>query len=174
MIGDSNDGGSSASAQSPAPRELQRMTSTGGSSNNNSLLNQGLEEEAKTLTKGENCLEKENYDFMKDFATLYSADSTAAKRLYYNSKVHFDIDTEEGKKQKKAMLRKYIEGTQWVLYYYYKGAQHWRWYYPYHYAPIISDLGKNIVADFLDGQTVITKFEVDFNSPVNDRPYTPF
>ena len=49
------------------------------------------------------------------------------------------------------MLRKYLEGTQWVLYYYYKGAQHWRWYYPYHYAPIISDLGKNIVQDFLRG-----------------------
>jgi 5'-3' exoribonuclease 1 len=72
------------------------------------------------------------------------------------------------------MLRKYLEGMQWVLYYYYRGAQHWRWYYPFHYAPLISDLGVNIVKDFLGGNPLITQFETDYNCPAESHPYTPF
>lgn len=110
---------------------------------------------------------------MTKFVKLYSADISAAKQYYYQTKVNIDITTEEGMIQKKQMLKKYLEGTQWVLYYYYRGSPHWRWYYPYHYAPMISDLGINIVQDFL-GSSTIEKFETDYNCPVNPKPYTPF
>lgn len=72
------------------------------------------------------------------------------------------------------MLFRYLEGLQWVYYYYYKGAQHWRWYYPYHYAPMISDLGDNIVKNFLDGKIVIEEFKPDEHCKENRQPYTPF
>jgi 5'-3' exoribonuclease 1 len=110
---------------------------------------------------------------MTKFVNLYNEDIKLAKQYYYKTKVEFDIETEEGQAKKKKMLKKYLEGTQWVLYYYYRGSPHWRWFYPYHYAPMISDLGINIVQDFL-GSTTISNFEVDFNCPENPHPYTPF
>ena len=118
--------------------------------------------------------EEENRQFISEFVSLYADDPLAAKKKYYMEKVGFDIESEAGQERRRVMMKKYLEGLQWVLYYYYKGAPHWRWYYPFHYAPMISDLGSNIVRDFLSSKTVISEFEVDFNCPAEDRPYTPF
>jgi 5'-3' exoribonuclease 1 len=118
-------------------------------------------------------VEDANLKFMTEFVKKYSEDAQLAKQFYYQTKVEFDIGTDEGAFCRKKMLKKYLEGMQWVLYYYYKGAPHWRWYYPYHYAPMISDLGINIVQDFL-GTTTIREFEIDHNCPVNTLPFTPF
>jgi 5'-3' exoribonuclease 1 len=117
---------------------------------------------------------EQNHQFMSEFVRVYRDDASEAKRNYYKSKLKFDVNEGKGKKDLQKLLYRYIEGMQWVLYYYYKGAQHWRWYYPYHYAPMISDLGCNIVKDFLDGQKTITSFRIDTNCSSDPKPYTPF
>jgi len=118
--------------------------------------------------------EDANMRFMNEFVKLYAQDPLAARAKYYLEKVHIDINTDEGKYFRKRMMKKYIEGIQWVLFYYYRGAQHWRWYYPFHYAPLIGDFGIDLVKDFLGGNPKISKFEVDYNCPEEIEPYTPF
>ncbi|KAI8137507.1 XRN 5'-3' exonuclease N-terminus-domain-containing protein [Fennellomyces sp. T-0311] len=70
----------------------------------------------------------------------YYADHKEWKRQYYQEKMDVDIDNEE---QMDKLCREYITGIQWVLRYYYNGVASWGWFFPYHYAPKISDL-KNI------------------------------
>ena len=117
---------------------------------------------------------EQNHKFMREFTQTYKTDASGAKRNYYLEKLKFDVKEPKGKRALHKMLYRYLEGLQWVLFYYYKGAQHWRWYYPYHYAPMISDLGTNIVADFLNGETAITEFKTDSHCNENKKPYTPF
>ena len=111
---------------------------------------------------------------MSDFVTVYSEDAKKAKASYYKKKLRFNVNEEKGKEDLHKMLFRYLEGMQWVMFYYYKGAQHWRWYYPYHYAPMISDLGTDIVNTFLNGQVKIDSFATDSHCSENPKPYTPF
>lgn len=53
----------------------------------------------------------------------------------------------------------YIGALQWILDYYYRGVQSWSYFYPYHYAPFVSDLRN--VKDYV----------INFNI---GKPYLPF
>lgn len=80
-------------------------------------------------------------DLMKDAKDLYDAKFVDYKDRYYKEKLHFSIhDTTEMTE----FTRHYLEGLQWVLYYYYKGCPSWNWYFKYHYAPRISDISVGI------------------------------
>ncbi|KAI9870345.1 MAG: hypothetical protein M1823_008770, partial [Watsoniomyces obsoletus] len=73
------------------------------------------------------------------------------KDKYYKGKFEWGLENE---KEMKGLTENYVQGLQWVLYYYYRGVASWSWFYQYHYSPMISDVKKGLGADmnFLLGQ----------------------
>ncbi|KAI1391273.1 exoribonuclease 1 [Hypoxylon trugodes] len=67
------------------------------------------------------------------------------KDKYYTSKFGWTPDVKETELVK--LCENYVQGLQWVLFYYYKGVASWPWFYGYHYSPRTSDIVKGINAD---------------------------
>lgn len=63
------------------------------------------------------------------------------KGRYYSSKMHINRDKKEDGVVFHKLFKSYAEGLAWVMKYYYAGCPSWSWYYPFHYAPMASDLG---------------------------------
>ncbi|CAO3677979.1 unnamed protein product [Rhizopus stolonifer] len=61
------------------------------------------------------------------------------KAEYYRDKMEINY---ENAQQMDDLVGSYLIGIQWVLQYYYNGVASWGWFYPYHYAPKISDLSQ--------------------------------
>lgn len=68
---------------------------------------------------------------------MNSTEFELCKRNYYERKLDLKVVTKEIVREHTFA---YIEALQWNLYYYYDGCQSWSWYYPYHYAPYVSDI----------------------------------
>ena len=68
----------------------------------------------------------------------------AWKDKHYRSKLDWGLDNEE---ELRKLTENYVQGLQWVLYYYYRGVASWPWYFQYHYSPMISDVKKGLKAD---------------------------
>ncbi|CAI5739140.1 unnamed protein product [Hyaloperonospora brassicae] len=70
---------------------------------------------------------------------------TYYERKYGIKRGNGDAANKELEDVKKA----YMEALVWCLAYYYQGPPSWAWYYPYHYAPMVSDLTdiENLIAN---------------------------
>ncbi|EGE82136.1 alkaline phosphatase D [Blastomyces dermatitidis ATCC 18188] len=66
------------------------------------------------------------------------------KNDYYKSKFGWGLDNHE---EMRKLTENYVQGLQWVLYYYYRGVASWPWFYQYHYSPMISDVKFGLKAD---------------------------
>ena len=86
----------------------------------------------------------------------------AAMEEYYGIKLGIDSADEIDK-----LCYSYLEGLQWVYYYYYKGPPSWDWYYPYHYSPFAVD----VVAWLAKHETPGIPLVIDF---VTGTPFLPF
>ncbi|XP_019724925.1 5'-3' exoribonuclease 1 isoform X2 [Hippocampus comes] len=68
---------------------------------------------------------------------MFETEFRQYKRTYYMTKMGVDVVSDAFlSKQAKC----YVEGIQWILHYYYHGVKSWSWFYPYHYAPFLSDI----------------------------------
>ncbi|KAI9841257.1 MAG: hypothetical protein M1838_003656 [Thelocarpon superellum] len=73
----------------------------------------------------------------------YDAKFRGWKNQYYDSKFGWTLDNEE---EMRKLTENYVQGLQWVLFYYYRGVASWSWFYGYHYSPMISDVKKGLKA----------------------------
>lgn len=71
------------------------------------------------------------------------------KNKYYHEKFHWALDDSE---EIRKLAENYVQGLQWVLFYYYRGVASWSWFYGYHYSPMIS--GESLEQQFLNTSTL--------------------
>eukprot|EP00931_Biecheleriopsis_adriatica_P022183 TRINITY_DN14325_c0_g2_i3.p1 TRINITY_DN14325_c0_g2~~TRINITY_DN14325_c0_g2_i3.p1 ORF type:complete len:1344 (+),score=322.66 TRINITY_DN14325_c0_g2_i3:78-4034(+) len=65
-----------------------------------------------------------------------------ARVQWYEVKFGMDVEKHEGTQQQRNLFQSYLEGLQWVMFYYYRGPDNasWSWYYPYYHAPMAFDV----------------------------------
>ncbi|KAJ8357875.1 hypothetical protein SKAU_G00206690 [Synaphobranchus kaupii] len=78
------------------------------------------------------CMEEDGED-----DDIFETEFRQYKRSYYMTKMGVEVVSDEFLAGQALC---YVEGIQWILHYYYHGVQSWSWYYPYHYAPFLSDV----------------------------------
>jgi 5'-3' exoribonuclease 1 len=64
------------------------------------------------------------------------------KDTYYKGKFNWGRDNDV---ELTRLCENYVQGLQWVLYYYYQGVVSWPWYYQYHYSPMISGMLAHVI-----------------------------
>ena len=95
-------------------------------------------------------------DAQKNMEDKYNRKFYEWRDSYYRDKLSWGLDNEPELRQ---FAENYVQGLQWVLYYYYRGVASWPWFFRYHYSPMISDVRKGFNADM--------KFELG-------QPFRPF
>lgn len=92
--------------------------------------------------------------------------SSGWREKYYRHKFHLTSD-DSCDEMANNVAKEYILGLAWVLRYYYSGVPSWGWFYPFHYAPLASDLVK-----FAKHETFVKS---SLRKSANDSaPFTPF
>lgn len=71
------------------------------------------------------------------YKKLYNDKYQGWKTKYYLQKFE-EWPAEKYAEEQVKLCENYVEGLQWVLFYYYRGIASWPWFYGYHYAPLIS------------------------------------
>ena len=125
-------------------------------------FNNRITETRKVIKKYQSANLIETEEVLAELKNIYDAKFMAWKDKYYKEKLHFLIKDEDKMVE---FTKHYLEGLQWVLYYYYKGCPSWNWYYKYHYSPRISDIA--IGLNYMLEHQELINFELS-------HPFKPF
>ena len=125
--------------------------------------NDRINELRKTIKEYQSAELIESEEVLNETKSVYSHKFEDWKDNYYKSKLHFSI--KEDKEELLKLTTHYVEGLQWVLYYYYRGVPSWNWFYKYHYAPRISDISLGL--EYLIENNIELTFE-------KSHPFKPF
>ncbi|XP_060690490.1 5'-3' exoribonuclease 1 isoform X1 [Hemiscyllium ocellatum] len=110
----------------------------------------------KTEFSHDELLEDNKDDDNEDENDLFETEFRQYKRVYYMTKMGVEVVSDEFLAQQAEC---YVQAIQWILHYYYHGVQSWSWYYPFHYAPYLSDIRH------------ISKLKIKFDI---GKPFKPF
>lgn len=88
----------------------------------------------------------------------------SARSKFYETK--FSVDPVAQTEKFYEILSYYLYGLQFVYEYYFINLPSWQWYYPYYYAPLVSDL--SLYLEYLAS----TNFEFEKIEP--GQPFEPF
>ncbi len=84
------------------------------------------------------------------------------KFLHHNYDPSFDDILDE---EKKNVCENYLEGIYWTTHYYFNECLSWKWYYPHHFSPLLSDLHITLEK--------FTTFDNLFDNLFGKTPYLP-
>ncbi|OLN82145.1 5'-3' exoribonuclease 1 [Colletotrichum chlorophyti] len=85
-------------------------------------------------------------DAQRHYQELYDQKYQGWKTKYYLQKFP-EWAPEKYETELTKLCENYVQGLQWVLYYYYRGIASWPWFYQYHYSPLTSDVVRGLGAD---------------------------
>ena len=89
------------------------------------------------------------------------------RKRYYIYNIYNTLDYNPSydmiiKEDIKEVCKEYFKSIHWTFNYYFNECKSWRWYYKYHFAPLMIDLSRYL--------SIIKKEDLIFNE---DKPYTP-
>ena len=76
---------------------------------------------------------------------------------------HNPSQTDSGQLRKKIVFE-YLKGLNWVVAYYFKECPSWEWFYPYHYAPVLSSVDVGEISEYMKHNELYAVA----------KPYAPF
>ena len=116
-----------------------------------SILIDNFNKKRKMRIQGETEYEKELYKIDNLLFKIPDPVGVGVDANYRNNyyKHYFKLNVEEIEDFVKKMVKHYLMGIKWVLFYYFDKIPDWTWFYPYDYPPFISDIYKYLV-DFKD------------------------
>lgn len=95
---------------------------------------------------------------------MYSNIDSEGRQNYYNS--YFSIDPTTNVDGVWNILGYYVYGLKFVFEYYFKNLSSWSWYYPYYFAPLLTDLQYYLQSMIVQNQQLV-KFDLG-------QPFEPF
>ena len=123
-----------------------------------SILIENFNHKRKIRIQGETEYEKELYKIDNLLFKIPDPVGVGVDSNYRNNyyKHYFKLNVEEIEDFVQKMVKHYLMGIKWVLFYYFDKIPDWTWFYPYDYPPFISDIHKYLVnfkdINFIEGK----------------------
>jgi 5'-3' exonuclease len=112
-----------------------------------SILIENFNHKKKIRLFGETKYEKELYKIDNLLFKIPDPIGVGVNSNYRNNyyKHYFNLNDNEIEEFVSRMVRHYLMGIKWVMFYYFDKIPDWTWFYPYDYPPFISDIYKYLI-----------------------------